>query len=117
MSPFPAVEPIAVPAPIWLIKLLHIVTMALHFVAVQMLVGGLFVALLVHLLRGCISVREPCVSHQVVGRFLSKVTPIQRPTNMRAASHPDCGGCGRSELMIFATVSGRGSAYACVTLI
>lgn len=49
MSPFPAVDPIPVPAPIWLIKLLHIVTMALHFVAIQMLVGGLLVALLLHL--------------------------------------------------------------------
>lgn len=41
---FPAVDPIPLPAPVWLFKLLHIVTLALHFVAVQMLLGGLLVA-------------------------------------------------------------------------
>ena len=34
------------PAPIWLFKLLHIVTLALHFVAVEMLLGGLLLAVL-----------------------------------------------------------------------
>src|SRR5580658_739147 len=43
---FPAVDPIPLPAPIWLIKLLHIVTLALHFVAVEMLLGGLLLAVL-----------------------------------------------------------------------
>ncbi|MDX2130073.1 MAG: hypothetical protein SFU91_13650 [Chloroherpetonaceae bacterium] len=38
---FPTVDPIPLPAPIWLFKLLHIVTLSLHFVAMQMLVGGL----------------------------------------------------------------------------
>ncbi|MGP8253931.1 MAG: hypothetical protein ACLQHF_18025 [Terracidiphilus sp.] len=32
------------PAPIWLFKLLHIVTLSLHFVAVEMLLGGLLLA-------------------------------------------------------------------------
>ena len=50
MSPFPTVDPIPVPAPIWLLKALHIVTMSLHFVAVQMLLGGLIVAILFHVL-------------------------------------------------------------------
>jgi hypothetical protein len=40
------------PAPIWLIKLLHIVTLALHFVAVEMLLGGLLLAVLLSLFRG-----------------------------------------------------------------
>ena len=44
MQSFPAVDPIPLPAPIWLIKLLHIVTLALHFVAVEMLLGGLLIA-------------------------------------------------------------------------
>jgi len=44
MQPFPAVDPIPLPAPIWLLKLLHIVTLALHFVAVEMLLGGLLLA-------------------------------------------------------------------------
>ena len=35
MQSFPAVDPIPLPAPVWLFKLLHIVTLSLHFVAVQ----------------------------------------------------------------------------------
>jgi hypothetical protein len=38
------VDPIPLPAPIWLFKLLHIVTLALHFGAVQLLIGGLTIA-------------------------------------------------------------------------
>jgi len=49
---FPAVDPIPLPAPIWLLKLLHIVTLALHFVAVEMLLGGLLLAVLLSLFRG-----------------------------------------------------------------
>lgn len=41
---FPAVDPIPLPAPVWLFKSLHILTLALHFVAVKMLLGGLLVA-------------------------------------------------------------------------
>src|SRR3974390_3060377 len=49
MQAFPAVDPIPLPAPIWLIKLLHIVTLSLHFVAVEMLLGGLLIAVLLSL--------------------------------------------------------------------
>jgi hypothetical protein len=52
MYPFPAVDPIPLPAPIWLLKLLHIVTLALHFVAVEMMLGGLLLAVLLSLFRG-----------------------------------------------------------------
>jgi hypothetical protein len=52
MQSFPAVDPIPLPAPIWLIKLLHIVTLSLHFVAVEMLLGGLLLAVLLSLFRG-----------------------------------------------------------------
>jgi hypothetical protein len=51
MQSFPAVDPIPLPAPIWLLKLLHIVTLALHFVAVEMLLGGLLLAVLFSLFR------------------------------------------------------------------
>jgi hypothetical protein len=44
MPSFPAVDPIPLPAPIWLLKLLHIVTLALHFVAVEMLVAARAIA-------------------------------------------------------------------------
>ena len=46
---FPAVDPIPLPAPIWLLKLLHIVTLSLHFVAVEMLLGGLLLAVILSL--------------------------------------------------------------------
>ncbi len=52
MQSFPAVDPIPLPAPIWLFKLLHIVTLALHFVAVEMLLGGLLLAVVFSLFRG-----------------------------------------------------------------
>ena len=52
MWPFPAVDPIPLPAPIWLFKLLHIVTLSLHFLAVQMLLGGLLLAIVLSLLQG-----------------------------------------------------------------
>lgn len=52
MQSFPAVDPIPLPAPIWLFKLLHIVTLSLHFVAVEMLLGGLLVAVVLSLFRG-----------------------------------------------------------------
>lgn len=42
MDLFPAVDPIPLPAPVWLFKALHLVTMALHFPAVHFVAGGLF---------------------------------------------------------------------------
>ena len=51
MNPYPAVDPIPLPAPVWLLKLLHVVTLALHFVAVEMLLGGLLLAILLSLFR------------------------------------------------------------------
>ncbi|UWZ85079.1 hypothetical protein [Occallatibacter riparius] len=51
MQSFPAVDPIPLPAPVWLFKLLHIVTLSLHFVAVEMLLGGLLIAVILSLFR------------------------------------------------------------------
>ena len=52
MPIYPAVDPIPLPAPVWLLKLLHDVTLALHFVAVEMLLGGLLLAILLSLFSG-----------------------------------------------------------------
>ena len=41
MFQFPTVDPIPLPAPVWLFKLLHIVTLLLHFSAVYLMIGGL----------------------------------------------------------------------------
>ncbi len=46
MTRFPAVDPIPLPAPLWLFKLLHNVTFILHLGAVEMMIGGLILALL-----------------------------------------------------------------------
>lgn len=48
---YPAVDPIPIPAPIWLLKLLSYVTLALHFAAVMILVGSL-ILVIYHNLRG-----------------------------------------------------------------
>jgi len=42
---FPAVDPIPLPAPVWLFKTLHLLTLSLHFVAVGLLLGGLILGL------------------------------------------------------------------------
>ena len=52
MPVFPAVDPIPLPAPVWLLKLLETVTLALHFVAVEMLLGGLLIAAFLSFFRG-----------------------------------------------------------------
>lgn len=44
MELFPQSDPIPLPAPIWLFKALHSVTMVLHFSAMHFLVGGLLFA-------------------------------------------------------------------------
>jgi hypothetical protein len=41
---FPQVDPIPLPAPVWLFKVLEVLTTALHFTAVQLLLGGLIVS-------------------------------------------------------------------------
>jgi hypothetical protein len=50
MNMYPAVDPIPLPAPVWLFKGLHLLTLSLHFVAVEILIGGLLVAVLLNLL-------------------------------------------------------------------
>lgn len=70
MQAFPALDPIPLPAPIWLLKLLHIVTLSLHFVAVEMLLGGLLLAVLLSLWR---SSPLALVSARAVARRLTVV--------------------------------------------
>lgn len=44
MDPFPALDPIPLPAPVWLFKLLHPVTFTLHIGSVLLLLGALALA-------------------------------------------------------------------------
>ncbi|MCA9414906.1 MAG: hypothetical protein KC917_01490 [Candidatus Omnitrophica bacterium] len=46
MPLFPGVDPIPLPAPVWLFKALELVTVTLHFLAVQAFVGALLVAII-----------------------------------------------------------------------
>ena len=50
MNVFPSLDPIPLPAPVWLLKALHDLTLALHFIAMEMLLGGLFIVLLLNFL-------------------------------------------------------------------
>lgn len=43
---YPHADPIPLPAPVWLMKALSLLTLALHFTALMLLVGGLFMVLL-----------------------------------------------------------------------
>ena len=42
---FPAVDPIPLPAPVWLFKVFHDLTLTLHFASLYILVGGLFISI------------------------------------------------------------------------
>ncbi len=69
MNQFPAVDPIPLPAPVWLLKALHIVTLSLHFMAVEMLLGGLLAAALLSVARNSAVARS-------VTAAISKRLPI-----------------------------------------
>ena len=45
MNLFPSADPIPLPAPVWLMKLLSLVTLSLHFSAVMILVGSLLLVI------------------------------------------------------------------------
>lgn len=47
---FPTVDPIPLPAPVWLFKLLHDLTLTLHFLAVYVLLGGLLISVVMNFL-------------------------------------------------------------------
>lgn len=49
---FPNVDTIPIPAPVWLMKALGLVTLALHLVSVQLLIGTLVMVLIMSLMKG-----------------------------------------------------------------
>jgi len=67
-------DPIPLPAPVWLFKLLHILTLALHFVTVEMLLGGLLIAAWLNFLgtRG----GPMAVARMTAGAALARRLPI-----------------------------------------
>ncbi|MEP6715804.1 MAG: hypothetical protein ABJC09_09520 [Terriglobia bacterium] len=50
MNHFPTVDQIPLPAPVWLLKALHDLTFSLHLTAVDLLLGGLMISLVLALL-------------------------------------------------------------------
>lgn len=88
MPQFPAVDPIPVPAPIWLLKVLHDLTFALHLTSVALLMGGLFIGLMFALLgrmrsspemlqaSGMIAHRLPTLMAFVINLVHRPVSPL-----------------------------------------
>ena len=62
MTLFPLADPIPLPAPVWLFKALHILTLGLHFIAVEILLGGLFMAVILNFLGASNSLRQGAAS-------------------------------------------------------
>jgi hypothetical protein len=69
---FPTADPIPLPAPVWLMKLLSLVTLGLHFTAVMMLVGSLILVIALNF-RGHMARRADLVS---ASWTLSKRHPV-----------------------------------------
>lgn len=70
--PFPGLDPIPLPAPVWFFKTLHIATLSLHFVAVHLLVGGLILATIWNFLGR----RNPSSVHAEASGAIAKRLPI-----------------------------------------
>jgi len=70
--PFPELDPIPLPAPVWFFKTLHIVTLSLHFVTVYLLVGGLILATIWNFLGR----NKPSSVHAEASGAIAKRLPI-----------------------------------------
>lgn len=70
--PFPGLDPIPLPAPVWFFKTLHIATLSLHFVAVHLLVGGLIMATVWNFLGR----KNPSSVHAEASGAIAKRLPI-----------------------------------------
>ncbi len=68
---FPNVDPIPIPAPVWLMKTLGLLTLALHFFAVQILIGSLL-AVCYFSYRG----RKGELSYQTAAAVIARRLPI-----------------------------------------
>ncbi|HUB24891.1 MAG TPA: hypothetical protein VL992_05630, partial [Tepidisphaeraceae bacterium] len=73
MSGIPAVDPIPLPAPVWLFKGLHVLTLGLHFIAVETLIGGLLIATVLNLLGNMRSSHPRAAASAAIARRLPVV--------------------------------------------
>lgn len=76
MNQFPAVDPIPLPAPVWLFKALHILTLALHFTAVELILGGIVLAAWLNF-RGTANRNSPASALQLSAAYsLARRLPV-----------------------------------------
>lgn len=75
MMLFPAIDPIPLPAPVWLFKALHLVTLSLHFGALEMLLGGLLIATWLNA-RGARRNGQPAALRRGIAAALARRLPI-----------------------------------------
>ena len=76
MNGFPAVDPIPLPAPVWLFKALHMLTLSLHFVAVEMLLGGLLVAVCLSFAGGKAGAPEKAAPRRRAAGAMARRLPL-----------------------------------------
>lgn len=73
MNYFPAPDPIPLPAPVWLFKVLHNLTLTLHLGAMQIMAGGLIIGLLLAL-RGRLQSNRDCT--QAAGMLAHRLPTV-----------------------------------------
>lgn len=75
MNAFPAVDPIPLPAPVELFKILHNITLALHFITVQMVIGGLIISIVLGFLSRVFG-GELALNRKSVAEALASRLPV-----------------------------------------
>lgn len=58
MNLFPMIDPIPLPAPVWVFKILHLLTLTLHFTMMQIFLGGILIAAVLSAFGASNSVRK-----------------------------------------------------------
>jgi hypothetical protein len=76
MGSIPAVDPIPLPAPVWLFKALHLLTLSLHFIAVETLVGGLLIATVLSFLASAMRNHPRHDERRAAAAALAKRLPV-----------------------------------------
>jgi hypothetical protein len=71
---FPLIDPIPLPAPVWLLKTLHILTLSLHFAFLHLLLGGLVLAIAWNILGHALKSAPAVSASGVVASRLTIVT-------------------------------------------
>jgi hypothetical protein len=71
---FPALDPIPLPAPVWLFKILHGLTLTLHFAFLHMLIGGVILVFAWNLVGHLIGNKGAIGASGVVAKKLTVIT-------------------------------------------